>query len=109
MTTTLTESAPLWTVYRPLEPATDAHPAIEPSWRGVLLSIGEDRAGRSRTASRYERFTTRVVVVSSLLLLGFTACLHVFNYGLQTQTSSTSGTHSGFYGGEPGELDSEDG
>lgn len=53
------------------------------------------RIGRKR-ATRYERFTTRMVLVSSLIMFGVTACLHLFNYGLETVTSSTSGTHQSF-------------
>lgn len=50
-----------------------------------------------RRATRYEKFTTRMVLLSSILTLGVTMGLHLANYGLETKTSSTSGTHSGFY------------
>lgn len=66
-------------------------------WRSqVFEAPSVERAGKRR-ATRYERFTTRMVLVSSVIMLGVTACLHVFNYGLETKTSSTSGTHGSFY------------
>ena len=63
---------------------------------GVGRTGGAGRTGKRR-ATRYERFTTRMVLVSSVLMLAVTAGLHVFNYSLETKTSSTSGTHGGFY------------
>lgn len=77
-----------------------------PAWRSQVFverdtgsagsAGGAGRTGKRR-ATRYERFTTRMVLVSSVLMLAVTAGLHVFNYSLETKTSSTSGTHGGFY------------
>lgn len=68
-----------------------------PRWRSQSFAEPSGRrAGRQR-ATRYERFTTRMVLVSSVIMLGVTACLHVINYDLETKTSSTSGTHGDFY------------
>lgn len=109
MPTTTTQTTPFWPVYAPPEPTVRAEPAESDSWRGVLIAAGGDRPNAKKKASRYERFTTRVVVVSSVLMLSFTASLHVFNYGLGTQTSSTSGTHSGFSNtGNSGDTETDD-
>lgn len=61
-----------------------------------LEQFGTQETAQKQRASRYERFTTNIVVASSVLMLLFTALLHLLNYELDTQTSSTSGTHSGF-------------
>ncbi|MEB4613645.1 hypothetical protein [Leucobacter sp. M11] len=65
-------------------------------WRSQSFA-SETPKDAKRRATRYEKFTTRMVLLSSVLTLGVTAGLHVFNYGLETKTSSTSGTHSNFY------------
>lgn len=105
MTITMQEAA-IWPIYEPS--GYIARPGPENSGRAVLLAENRPSSAKKKTA-RYERFTTRVVVVSSLLMLTFTGALHIFNYGLQTQTSSTSGTHSGFSNtGNPGDTDSGD-
>lgn len=66
-------------------------------WRSQFFSEPNPNRAAKRRPTRYERFTTRMVLVSSIIMLGVTACLHVFNYGLETKTSSTSGTHGSFY------------
>ncbi|GAB2991682.1 hypothetical protein [Actinotalea caeni] len=109
MSTITTQTMPSWPVHTMPEPTGRAASAEIPSWRGVLVAVGGGQGGGKRKAARYERFTTRVVVVSSVLMLSFTASLHVFNYGLETQTSSTSGTHSGFSNtGGSGETETDD-
>lgn len=82
-----------------LEPrAGNSRPAApaEP-WRSQPFGRATPAGAPRRKATRYEKFTTRIVVVSSVLMLGVTAGLHILNYDLETKTSSTSGTHSGFY------------
>lgn len=98
------------TLYEPTMPAavedredttwhmSDVLPSAGPArWRSQFFT--DRQAGRTgrRRATRYERFTTRMVLVSSVIMLGVTASLHAFNYGLETKTSSTSGTHGSFY------------
>ncbi|GAA1597066.1 hypothetical protein [Leucobacter chromiireducens] len=94
-----------WQVHQPLRPGAppqsgddDPRPTREAEpWRSQSFSRTASDSRSRRKPTRYEKFTTRIVAVSSVLTLGITACLHVFNYDLETQTSSTSGTHSGFY------------
>lgn len=66
-------------------------------WRSQFFTAPKASKAGKRRATRYERFTTRMVLVSSVIMLGVTASLHVFNYALETKTSSTSGTHGSFY------------
>ncbi len=80
----------------PAEPGAPPAPAGE-VWRSQPFARAAQPGAARRRATRYEKFTTRIVVVSSVLTLGVTASLHVVNYDLETKTSSTSGTHSGFY------------
>ncbi|MBL3700199.1 hypothetical protein [Leucobacter luti] len=77
-------------------PAPD--PAQKPAsvWRSQSFA-SEHSTPRRRRATRYERFTTRMVLLSTVLTLVVTMGLHIGNYGLETRTSSTSGTHSNFY------------
>ena len=92
--------------YEPSLPATGValgprgdRPSAEPAptpWQSHVFAERPPARTQKRRATRYERFTTRMVLVSSLIMLGVTACLHVFNYGLETVTSSTSGTHESF-------------
>lgn len=97
------------TTQTPYVPASTPAPAMVTSrtevlptggpvrWRSQFFSDPNPSRAAKRRATRYERFTTRMVLVSSVIMLGVTACLHVFNYGLETKTSSTSGTHGSFY------------
>lgn len=84
---------PLWQVHEP-NPAPTAEPSN--AWRSQPF-VNETPPPTRRRATRYEKFTTRMVLLSSVLTLGTTAGLHLYNYDLETKTSSTSGTHSGFY------------
>ncbi|QYM76309.1 hypothetical protein [Leucobacter luti] len=68
----------------------------EEHWHSHVFA-GSTSAVRKRRVTRYEKFTTRMVLLSAALTLGVTAGLHALNYGLETKTSSTSGTHSTFY------------
>lgn len=68
-----------------------------PTWQSQLFAPCPEERANKRRATRYERFTTTMVLVSSVLVLVVTASLYGFNYGLETKTSSTSGTHGGFY------------
>ncbi len=65
-------------------------------WRSHVFAVSA-APGKRRHATRYEKFTTRMVLLSSVLTLGITMYLHLANYDLETKTSSTSGTHSTFY------------
>lgn len=88
----------LWQVHHPSpDPNSAQHPGPgEARWHSQVFPESSAKPGKKR-ATRYEKFTTRMVLLSSVLTLGVTAGLHVFNYGLETRTSSTSGTHSNFY------------
>ncbi|KIP51846.1 hypothetical protein [Leucobacter komagatae] len=79
-------------------PPPDRAPQAEPArWRSQVFNAPTSDEPKRRRSTRYERFTTRMVLVSSVIMLTVTASLHVFNYGLETKTSSTSGTHGSFY------------
>lgn len=52
---------------------------------------------RPRQWSRYERLSFSMLGVTWGILVLAVAALHVGNYHLDTKTSSTSGSHSGFY------------
>ncbi|KAM9863079.1 hypothetical protein ACI1US_01082 [Leucobacter sp. BZR 635] len=79
-------------------PVTQVLPAGGPiRWRSKFFAAPAPARAHKRRATRYERFTTRMVLVSSLIMLGVTAVLHGINYDLETKTSSTSGTHGSFY------------
>lgn len=47
--------------------------------------------------SRYERLSFSMLGVTWGILILAVSALHVGNYQLDTRTSSTSGSHSGFY------------
>lgn len=98
MPAAITPSPLLWQVYHPsTEPGTAQRPGPgQEHWHSHVFPANSAKPGKKR-ATRYEKFTTRMVLLSSVLTLGVTAGLHVFNYGLETKTSSTSGTHSTFY------------
>lgn len=79
-------------------PVTAVLPQGGPTrWRSQFFTDTRTPGGKKQRATRYERFTTRMVLVSSVIMLGVTATLHVINYDLETKTSSTSGTHGDFY------------
>ena len=50
-----------------------------------------------RSWSRYERLSFSMLGLTWGILVLAVAALHVGNYDLETKTSSTSGSHSGFY------------
>lgn len=77
-------------------PVPHAAGAADAPWRSQTFAPVAAKPAK-RSATRYEKFTTKMVLFSGVLTLGITACLHIVNYGLETKTSSTSGTHSGFY------------
>lgn len=52
---------------------------------------------RPRHWSRYERLSFSMLGVTWGILVLAVAALHVGNYHLDTKTSSTSGSHAGFY------------
>ncbi|WP_432786397.1 hypothetical protein AAEX37_00511 [Oligella sp. MSHR50489EDL] len=52
----------------------------------------------SRRWSRYERLSFSMLFYTWGILVLTVTLLHVGNYHLETKTSSTSGTHSGFHG-----------
>ncbi|WP_133859119.1 hypothetical protein [Comamonas sp. JUb58] len=52
---------------------------------------------RPRQWSRYERLSFSMLGVTWGILVLAVAALHLGNYHLDTKTSSTSGSHSGFY------------
>lgn len=92
-----------WQVHEPptLPPSASDVPdrggSADPEhWHSQAFAV-ERQHDRKRKATRYEKFTTRMVLLSSVIMLGVTMCLHLANYGLETKTSSTSGTHSNFY------------
>jgi hypothetical protein len=62
------------------------------------LQLGE-RARPRVNWSRYEQFSVIMVLLLSGMIFAVTAGLHFFNYGLETQSSSTSGSHSDFHSG----------
>ena len=104
-TTTLEPAAPetipsAWPIFTPPERAlrSAGNPSVDDAQRIVILTGAgaADRVGARRQPARYERFTTRIVIVSSAIMMAFTGVLHFANAGLETQTSSTSGTHTGF-------------
>lgn len=93
MPAAITHTSPFWQIHQP-SPAWDPEP--DNAWHSQIF-IKETPQPRKNRATRYEKFTTSMVLLSSVLTLGTTAGLHLFNYGLETETSSTSGTHSEFY------------
>ncbi|SJN11678.1 hypothetical protein FM113_12715 [Leucobacter sp. 7(1)] len=72
-----------------------SHPP-QRAWHSQVFAAAAPQRTRRR-ATRYEKFTTRMVLLSACITFGVTLGLHVANYGLETRTSSTSGTHSTFY------------
>ena len=50
-----------------------------------------------KRSSRYERLSFSMLGYTWGILVVAVAALHVGNYHLETKTSSTSGSHSGFY------------
>lgn len=72
-----------------------SHPADQ-NWRSPAFTTAVPTREKRR-ATRYEKFTTRMVLLSAVITFGVTLTLHLANYGLETRTSSTSGTHSTFY------------
>lgn len=97
MSTVITERPALYPVFSPTVPERPAPATPSDAWRTVLHRSTGVSIGRRKKASRYERFTTQIVVISSALILVMTGGLHLVNLHLETRTSSTSGSHSGFY------------
>jgi len=76
--------------YRP-EPA---QPCLEPVCTPPLCSLPLQPP---RPWSRYERLSFSMLGVTWGILVLAVAALHFGNYHLDTKTSSTSGSHAGFY------------
>lgn len=79
----------------PDAPAATAH--APPTW---TFRFGEGevlRRHHRKGWTRYEKFTFMTVGMLSGLVLGVTAFLHIYNYDLETLSSSTSGSHAEFY------------
>lgn len=66
-------------------------------WRLVPGEARQVKVARPRFWSHYERLIFVLLGWMWVALLSITLLLHVGNYGLETKTSSTSGTHSDFY------------
>lgn len=68
-----------------------------PSWT-FRFGEGQTRRRHHRKGwTRYEKFTFMTVGMLSGLVFGVTAFLHIYNYDLETLSSSTSGSHAEFY------------
>ncbi len=89
--------------YQPPSPAGSLTPAsTAPDLHSHVWSRPARRpfalpAPRPRQWSRYERLSFSMLGVTWGILVLAVAALHVGNYHLDTKTSSTSGSHSGFY------------
>lgn len=92
----MTHAWPVYSGHLDLSSWTLASASDRPTWQSQDFAAREEEPTKRRP-TRYERFTTRMVLVSSVLMLVVTTGLHLFNYGLETKTSSTSGTHGDFY------------
>lgn len=66
-------------------------------WKLVPGDSRQSPIAQSRSWSHYERLTFVLLGWMWVALLGITLALHIGNYGLETRTSSTSGTHMEFY------------